>query len=288
MKIKHLMFIAGFAMLQSTAQAAGIENEEQLEQLKRAAQYGSGEAMVMMAVAHANGEGVEPDEVVAMRWIREAIRFRNPQAYFVKSQWLRNGHMVAVDTERADYWLDRAVQANHAPAMYELAARKLRENMNDENAFELLSEAAEQGHLDSMYLLARLYESGVVGSAPQYAQAAELYTYLAIRNFRDSREKLGTYERFFAQQDNETAQKLTARIQDGLAMEVITVRADVEFGNTLARLYETSRRPTVGSRVRRGQECGRNPGCQVVFDREGVDTPAGTVFEAIYGIGHMR
>lgn len=282
MKIIKLMLVLGCVVWNTTAHANVIESEDQVKQLIRAAQYGSGEAMVMVAVAHANGEGVEANEGMAMRWIREAIRFRNPQAYLVKSQWLRNGNMLEQDIERADYWLERAVKANYVPAIYEMAARMLRDDINNEAAVDLLSEAADEGHLASMYLLARLYESGMVNSTPQYEQAVELYSYLAIRNFRDSREKLYAYERFFTEQQDTSSQKLVSHIQDSLAMEVITVRPTSEFDNTIARISATYRRPTVGSRIRRGMECERNVACTVVFDRNGVDVPASTVADLIY------
>ncbi|MCH8493861.1 MAG: sel1 repeat family protein [Idiomarina sp.] len=291
MKIKHLMLIVGFVALQitaqGTAQAAGIESEEQLENLKRAAQYGSSEAMIMLSVTYANGEGVDNDEVIAMRWMREAIRNRNPQAYFVKSQWLRNGHVVDSDLERADYFLDRAVAAGHAPAMYEKAARKLREDMADQAAIELLADAADMGHFGSMYLLARLLENGMVSGEPEIEKAAALYSTLAIRNYRDSREKLRAYAQFFSQQGTEASEEIVASIESSLNMEVIEIRGDAAFANTLARLTETARRPTTGTRIRRAQDCGvQSLGCQVVFDRtNGVDSPAGSVSELIYGYG---
>ncbi|RUO32687.1 tetratricopeptide repeat protein [Aliidiomarina sanyensis] len=262
---------------------------EVMERLQRSADYGSSEAMIIMAVAYANGEGVAVNTDRARVWMKEAIRFRNPQAYHVKSQWRRVGRIFDQNEERAEYWLSRAINVGYAPAMYERAIRNLQANIDIDASIELLQDAAEEGHPESMYTLARMYEEGALGEVYPF-EAAALYMHLAVRNFRDSRERLREYTQTFEASDDAEVQAFARTLREYENMEVIVVRAmQGDSLDILANLSERLqsryfRTPGTGTRLRRTSPCGQGGlPCNVVFDRDGADTPASTIGELLFG-----
>ncbi|EGN74228.1 hypothetical protein A28LD_2255 [Idiomarina sp. A28L] len=290
MKMKHWILAVTISFLSTQAFAENVceENDcsDAMKSIHRAADYGSAEAMIILAVGYANGEGVEADERKAKIWMQEAIRFRNPQAYHVKSQWRRNGTIFAQSEERADYWLDKAIKANYAPAFYERAVRNLRANVNIDEAMNLLQDASVSGHPESMYLLAQLFEE-----SNEHREAARLYMHLAVKNYRDSAERNRGYARHFEQSDNEEDRELAAQLREYESMEVIVVRS-IEgspmdtFNDMSARLEDSFyRRKTTGTSFRRVPPCGSFvSACNVIYDRERLDAAASTVREFLFGM----
>ncbi|RUO18725.1 hypothetical protein CWE08_10870 [Aliidiomarina iranensis] len=290
MKMKYwiLGFTLSFLAPQALAENLCAENDcsEAIENLHRAADYGADEAMIILAVSYANGEGVNVNMDQARIWMKEALRFRNPQAYHVKSNWRRNGTVFEQNEERADYWLQKAVESGYAPAVYEQAVRNIRANGDIDEILALLKDAAKDGHPESMYLLAQLFEE-----SNQHRQAAQLYMHLAVKNYRDSNERNRAYARYFEQSEQEEDRELAAQLREYESMEVIVVRGiqsePMEYFNDFsARLNEEFyRRKATGSNVRRAPPCGSfaSP-CNIIFDRKTRDTAATNVEELLQGL----
>ncbi|TRW48294.1 sel1 repeat family protein [Aliidiomarina halalkaliphila] len=257
----------------------------QIERFQRYAQNGSFEAMLILAVAYANGEGVEQDIDKARQWMKESIRLRNPQAFHVKSSWRRHGVVFEQDIERADHFRDRAIELGFAPAMYEKAIDLLRENRDVDLALELISEAAEQGHPESMYAVARFYEEGVLGE-PDLQAAGEIYKHLAVVGHSDARTRLRAIADEFEQQ-SEQGQTIARQLREYENMERIQVRALTgSLEDRLAQMNELlfkhfDNRPPTGSRFRRAHACGAaNPGCRIIY-QHGQDFVGHTLMEAL-------
>ncbi|WP_194757409.1 tetratricopeptide repeat protein [Aliidiomarina indica] len=256
----------------------------QIERFQRYAQNGSFEAMLILAVAYANGEGVEQDIDEARKWMKESIRLRNPQAFHVKSSWRRHGVVFPQDLERADHFRDRAIELGFAPAMYEKAIDLLRANQQVDEALELLSEAAEQGHPESMYAVARFYEEGVLGEQDLRA-AGEIYKHLAVVGHGDARSRLRAIAEEFEQQSEE-GQSIARQLREYENMERIEVRAMTgSLEDRLAQMNDLlfkhfDNRPPSGTRIRRAHACS-GFGCSVIYQRGESDFVGPTLLEAL-------
>jgi len=286
-KVIGSVFISGILGVSLTLAASGapvhasddadfcdaVECAEEIKQFRRYALNGSSAAMLLLAVAHANGEGVPQDIDEARKWMKESIRMRNSQAFHIKSNWRRHGIVFEQDEAQADYWLQRAVEANYAPALHEMSVRNLQAGVADDETINMLEEAAEWGHTESMYLLARLLEANL-NQAENAMAAGQLYKELAFRGYRDSEYRLGrlvTELEATADGNHEIAQQL--RELDN--MERIEVRAFYgDFHERLAQLRTSmderfKYRPT-GTRIRRARDCEDAGGCNVIYDRHSM------------------
>lgn len=260
------------------------ECQEHMAEMQRYAERGNLDAMVVVAVALATGEGLEKDEDRARQLIREAIRLGSGQAAHIKSGWRRSGITLEVDEERARALLDRAVQSNYAPAQYERGIRTLTQGVEYLNeGLEDIAAAADEGYEPAQYALARLLEDSAESPADLRA-AGEYYSMLAVRGYRDSRSRLRNITASLQMEsDAPEDQEMARRFGEVLDMEVITVfGVDPGLDNQLAHMNERLRHQNLsrigtGTRLQRTRPCALDPACDTIFEQGAAGNFADTV-----------
>lgn len=298
-----IMLVTNVAQASSatTTECVSDECSEAMSKLVRYSLNGSPDAQVIVALAYATGDGVPRDVTLARQHLKRGLRNNDKRAWHIYSRWLREGFAFEMDVTAADKALDRAIRQDYAPALYERAVRQFDEaSSNNQSSVDDLERAAEQLHLPSMYLLAQIKAAGL-GVAVDRDYAAQLYAYLAQRNYLQSRQHLTELvgEQAIEQQTEQLTADLATtmaarhRVNQERAMEVITVSATrigtedfvIDLVEQLDNLRTFDGRST-GSNIR-GQVCGRGvANCRVIYNAvAGTVSIGGTVRDAVYGIG---
>jgi len=157
-----------FLVLPSFADTAGgmqaFKNKDYAEayrQWKAAAEGGDAEAQFDLAILYAQGLGVTRDLGVAMRWYRSAAEQGNAQAQFAMGQIYSRGWGAPSDTTDAMRWMQMANDPNSdgSPTNWSrIEGYGLQRD--DAQAAYWYRQAAEKGHVEAQYNLARLYATG--------------------------------------------------------------------------------------------------------------------------------
>lgn len=134
---------------------------EAYRQWKAAADGGNAEAQFDLALLYAQGLGVTRDLGTAMRWYRSAADQGNAQAQFALGQIYSRGWGAPRDTTDAIRWMQMANDPNSdgSPTNWSLIEGYGLER-DDAQAAYWYRKAAEQGHAEAQYNLARLYSRG--------------------------------------------------------------------------------------------------------------------------------
>ncbi|MDR0867467.1 MAG: SEL1-like repeat protein [Planctomycetota bacterium] len=136
-KSSFLIFIV--ALVFSSGVLLSAENN--VEAIYERAEKGDAEAQYQLAVAYAEGKGIEKDDREALEWARKAAEQGNANAMYLASK---------LDPSKREKWLLMAAERGLADAQREYG------NMYDsQNREQWLRKAAEQGHLRAKYDLAR-------------------------------------------------------------------------------------------------------------------------------------
>jgi uncharacterized protein len=130
-------------------------------QWKSAAEAGNPEAQFDLAVLYAQGLGVARDLGTAMRWYGSAAEQGNAQAQFALGQIYSRGWGAPRDTVDAMRWMEMAndPSSDGSPTRWSLIEGYGAER-DDAQAAYWYRKAAEQGHAEAQYNLARLYATG--------------------------------------------------------------------------------------------------------------------------------
>ncbi|MGS0759165.1 sel1 repeat family protein, partial [Roseateles sp. GG27B] len=64
-----------------------------------------------------NGEAGTRDEQQAVRWLRAAADWGNPQAMFLLSNAYTDGQGISVDLAQSRHWLEAAADRHFGPAL---------------------------------------------------------------------------------------------------------------------------------------------------------------------------
>ena len=86
-------------------------------ELKRQAESGDTEAMLKLAKAYLQGNGVEKDLGKGLEWILEAAENGNVEAMAAMADAYRKGE----EFEKAFYWSEKAANQGRAMSMYNLS-----------------------------------------------------------------------------------------------------------------------------------------------------------------------
>ena len=164
------------------------------------AESGDPQAMIQMAMAYMNGDGVEQDAEKAAEYMQKAAELDDPTAQFNMGIYSLQGHGVARDFDRAYEWMQRAKENGDTDADGILDSienvRALREKteqgdleakvelagtlmtMKGEENFResvaLAKEAAEAGSLKAMWIMGLAYAHGR-GVEQNYEEAFRWY-----------------------------------------------------------------------------------------------------------------
>ncbi len=269
-------------------ECSSAQCSEDMKRLVKFSLNGSPDAQVIVALAYANGEGIEQNLDLARQHLKRALRNNDPRAWYIYSNWLKKGISVEVDLVEAEYAFQRALRQDHPSALYEQAVRKLNlEGGENQEVVDWLERAAKQNHQPSQYLLAQLLASGV-GVPADVDRAVILFNRLSRFNYKESRERLAALVESEAIQE----QTLTALQSESSPYENverisvsgtrITMESYIsELASTLddMRVYDGV---STGSNIR-GQVCGQGTAqCSVVYSANS-NSPAATALGALTG-----
>lgn len=190
--------------------------------LHRMARWGSFEAMTLLSMVYATGDGREADPEKALSYLERAVNHRYPLAIFLMSDWYRQGFVVAQDLQKADMMLDEAVKLGLPSALYRKALQLLQQQ--DETSITagitLLEQASENRLFDAMFLLARLKQQGAY-TPVDLEGAAQLFKNLVLSGHEESRPFL--QQAITELTPKPEAAELVADLQQSYDIEVIQV-----------------------------------------------------------------
>lgn len=130
--------------------------QRSISELKKFASNGSPHAQTLLGLVYKSGELNNPkDNSKAWKWMNRANNQSFPPAMLYLSRWYRAGFNTAKDTEKADYYLERAATFGYSPALYEQGVRLL--NTQDyELGMRYLTTAADNGYKKADRLIEKL------------------------------------------------------------------------------------------------------------------------------------
>lgn len=214
--------------------------DNQIRSLHRLARFGSFEAMTMLSMVYATGDGREADPVKALRYLERAARHRYPTAVFLLSEWYRQGLVVPQDLQQANILLTEAVKLQHPQALYKRALQllQLTDDASLAKGITLLQQASDKRLVNAMFMLARLKQQGIYTAADMEG-AARLFESLVLSGHDESRVFLRETIAILAAQ-SESAE-LVADLQKSYDLEIIQVlgrdfQVDIVLGNMVTQL----------------------------------------------------
>ncbi|KKO45280.1 hypothetical protein WG68_11180 [Arsukibacterium ikkense] len=190
--------------------------------LHRMARFGSFEAMTLLGMVYATGDGREADPEKALSYLERAASHRHPMAVFLLSEWYRQGFVVAQDLQQAETLLADAVKLKHPPAQYKKALLLLQQvdESNIAEGMALLELASDKRLVEAMFLLARLKQQGTYTNT-DLEGAAQLFKNLVLSGHEESRPFLR--ESIAMLTPKPEAAELVADLQQSYDIEVIQV-----------------------------------------------------------------
>lgn len=105
------------------ANSAGgtMDRRREIRDLRQAAERGESQAMVELARAYDDGEGVPENARTAYRWYLRAAELGHPDAMYAVGSSLIEGDGVEADPPAGREWLERACATDHGLAWWRLA-----------------------------------------------------------------------------------------------------------------------------------------------------------------------
>ena len=184
--------------------------------LQKAAEAGNPIANFRLAVQPLSGD--KPDLLVAYGHLLKAASGNLAEAQNELGLLYLSGKLAAADSAAGVAWLTRAAQGGFAQAqnnlatLYERGAAGLSQNI--ENAGQLYSAAANQGHGPATLALARLLNEGI-GTKPNPEKAWALATLASERGVEDGKKLASDIASKFNEKQRAAAQKELDDIKSG-------------------------------------------------------------------------
>tara|TARA_R110002126_G_scaffold38317_2_gene114412 strand:- start:7430 stop:8332 length:903 start_codon:yes stop_codon:yes gene_type:complete len=216
--------------------------------LHKLARYGNYQAMTLLSMVYATGDGREADPEKALSYLERAVKHRSPMAVFLLSEWYREGFVVAQDQQQAAQLLSEAVKLNHPPAQYRKALQLLQqpETNHISEAITLLEQASDERLVDAMFLLARLKQNGAFVET-DVEGAAQLYKNLVLSGHDQSRPYLRETIAMLAAEPANS--QLVANLQQSYDVEIIRIiERDLNATSLLSNAISQMKRTGVYSR----------------------------------------
>jgi uncharacterized protein len=177
------------------AQGLGVRRDlsEAANWYHKAAQKGNAEAQFALGQMHSRGWGVPRDLADSMRWMQMA---NDPASDGPPTDWARvEGYGIQQDQEQAAYWYELAAQQGHAEAQYNLArlyATGQGVPRDQEQALRWVRAAASQGYAPAQARFGVRYATG--NGIAQDHRLAYFWLTLAFLHGDKSQEKLRATE----------------------------------------------------------------------------------------------
>lgn len=122
------------------------------------------EQMFQVGKCYETGDGVDKDEVEAVKWYRMAAELGSAEAMFELSKCYTFGIGVRRNRAMASKWLSKAADLGHIRATVSLGCKCTHEyevDYNPRKAVRLFRTAAEKGDAWGMFHLGECYANGV-------------------------------------------------------------------------------------------------------------------------------
>lgn len=246
----------------------------QMSKLKKHARYGNPEALVLLASAYLNGDGVEKDPTKAYKKLKRAAGEDSGKAMFMLSAMKRDGIGTNKDMRKSNLWLDKAVAVKYPPAMYQKALQTLDFDKADNSAeLALLLEAERKENKAATYLMSVLRETGTLVEKDE-VKAAEGFRNLSFWGYKDSSARLQAIADRWAEAEvvaDEKGAERIAQLADGI--ETITVTGnkmsfEMALDATITRITSGDMQiydgRSTGSHIPGG--CTRKRNCSIISD----------------------
>jgi uncharacterized protein len=177
--------------------AAGMEAfrnknyQKAFREWKASADAGQAEAQFDLGLLYAQGLGVARDLTEAAKWYRKAAEQGNAEAEFALGQMYSRGWGVPRDQADALRWLEMAMDPNSdgPPTDWSLVEGYGMQQDQAQAAY-WYQQAAEKGHPEAQYNLARLYATGN-GVPHDDEQAARWVRAAATQGYPPAQARLG-------------------------------------------------------------------------------------------------
>lgn len=271
-----LQLHARSAQSQELACVSGNCNKD-IRDLHKLARHGSAEAMTLLSMIYATGDGRPAEPERALRMLRRAAKSGHEPALLLLSDWYERGFVVEQDPAQAASLLQKAVDLDYAPALYKVAVTKLLDPAPgiQRDGLALLERASEKKLLDAVFLLARMKLSGEIAEQ-DISAAATLFKQLVLVGHQPSRPYLQNCIALLSAQLSEQPEvaEQVADLQQSYDMEIIQVigrdfKTESMLTNVVQQLLGTGLFEP-GSMVRiRSQRCDGSFGCVSISPRAG-------------------
>jgi uncharacterized protein len=149
---------------------------EGLRWLNTAADQNETEALRALSALAAQGRGMDQSDKEAYKYMSRAAELGSPEAQYELANMLANGKGMPRDPEAAMIWGRKAAEHGYAPAQLTLG-RALISSVEQERkneAMELLTKAAQGGHVEAALFLATAVGKGEYGLPKDETRAEEL------------------------------------------------------------------------------------------------------------------
>ena len=150
---------------------------EAVKWYRKAAEQGLAAAQKELGVCYARGSGVDKDQVAAVEWFRKAAGQGNPEAQYMLGNQYEHGKGVEEDPVEAVKWYRKAAEQGHAEAQFRLAfCYFIGKGVEKEvvEAVKWCRKAAELGNADAQVRLGLCYVLGE-GLDENQSEATKLF-----------------------------------------------------------------------------------------------------------------
>ena len=133
-------------------------------ELRKKAEKKDKAAMLDLALAYSDGDGVEPNKDAFFVWVKRAAMAGEPEAAYELAYAYRNGVGTQPDQDQFIDWLQKAAQLKSPRALYDLAILYKEGEFfetSEDLFFNLMKKAADQEEPDALLELAFAFRDGV-------------------------------------------------------------------------------------------------------------------------------
>jgi TPR repeat protein len=170
-----------------------VKEKDALADLKELARQGNANAQFNLGLCYSDGDGVDKDQVEAVKWYRKAAEQGFADAQFNLGVCYSDGEGVIKDAGEAVKWYRKAAEQGHASAQFNLGLCYSDGDGMDKDQVEAVKwyrKAAEQGFADAQGNLGVCYANGE-GVAKNHTEAVKWWRKAAEQGGANAQGNLG-------------------------------------------------------------------------------------------------
>ncbi len=171
--------------------------KEKIDRIKDLAEQGDAQTQFNLGLSYLNGDGVQKNFTVALKWFKKAANQGLAQAQNTLGAFYADGQDIQQDFAEAAKWFRQAADQGLAGAQYNLgrlygAGKGVQQNSAE--AAKWLRKAAEQGYEEAQYMYGLSYANGI-GVQQDIAEALKWFRKAADQGYAEAQYMLGlSYE----------------------------------------------------------------------------------------------